>query len=94
MPVSTEIQQKTVLKALMEGPKTTIELRRLNILSPAPRVMELRNMGIGIDTDWARFNDSDGLEHRVGEYHYLGYDEDLTQRGEMLIEAVTGRSIA
>jgi len=94
MPVSTEIQQMMVLRALMEGPKTTVELRRLNILSPAPRVMELRNMGIDIDTDWARFNDSDGLEHRVGEYHYLGYDEDLTQRGEMLIAAVTGRSIA
>jgi len=43
MPVNTEIQQKTVLKALMSGPATTIQLRELNILSPAPRVQEIRD---------------------------------------------------
>lgn len=87
MPVSTEIQQKTVLQALMSGPKTTVELRQLNILSPAPRVQELREMNFDIETDWAYFNDSDGNEHRIGEYHYLGHDE-LTQRGEMILRSL------
>jgi hypothetical protein len=87
MPVSTEIQQKTVLKAIMAGPKTTMELRTLNVLSPAPRVQEIREMGFDIETDWAYFNDSDGAEHRIGEYHYLGYNE-LTLRGEQILASI------
>ena len=88
MPVSTEIQQKTVLKALMNGPKTTMELRKLNVLSPAPRVLELREVGFNIETDWAYFDDSDGVEHRIGEYHYLGYNE-LTLKGEQILASIS-----
>jgi hypothetical protein len=88
MPVNTEIQQKTVLKALMDGPKTTVELRRLNVLSPAPRVLELREGGFYIETEWAYFDDSDGVEHKIGEYHFRGYD-GLTLRGEQLLASIS-----
>ena len=43
-------QCEVVLNALRQGPKSTIELRELNVMSPAVRVMEWRRRGLVIDT--------------------------------------------
>ena len=84
MPAETVIQQKAVLSELRKGPRTTMELRGLNILSPAPRILELRAMGFEIDTEWAYYDDPDGVEHRVAEYHLLP-SSSLNKKGMSLL---------
>lgn len=39
-----------VLTALREGPRSTLDLRALHVMSPAARVMDLRQRGLSIDT--------------------------------------------
>lgn len=44
-------QQRRVLEALRESPKSTFDLRsRYNVMMPAARIKELRDMGYRIDT--------------------------------------------
>lgn len=43
-------QCRVVLMALREGPMSTLDLRALNVMSPAARVMDLRRRGLIIDT--------------------------------------------
>lgn len=93
MPVSTEIQYNTILQALMERPHTTTELRDLNVLSPAPRILELRQMGFDIETTRATFFDSDGDAHTVGLYSYFRSGK-LTDKGEHLLESMEKRKRA
>jgi len=48
---------------------TTLEARqRLNVLHPAARVLELREMGHRIETLWREDHDAGGHSHRVAEY--------------------------
>lgn len=63
-------QRKRLLAALMAmGSVTTIEARRhLDIMSPAPRIMELRKQGKAIATQWVRQATECGRVHRVGLY--------------------------
>ncbi len=84
MPVDTVTQQKTILKVLHKKPHNTLELRELNIFSPNPRILELRQFGFSIDTRWIKIYDDDGEEHRIGEYHYSPKYDDLTDRGKVL----------
>ena len=43
-------QRAVVLSALRQGPKSTIDLRALQVMSPAARVMDLRRQGRHIVT--------------------------------------------
>jgi len=53
---------------------STLEAREeLGIMSPACRVMELRDMGHDIITDWEQQVDVTGTNHRVGVYVYMGF---------------------
>src|SRR5678815_795668 len=66
---STAAQRKRALEALGTGPKSTIELRRRwDILSPAPRIKELRDRGYVIVTDWVQHATDCGQLHRVALY--------------------------
>lgn len=52
---------------------TTIEARRdLDIMMPAARVFELRNMGHNIALVWIHQHTDAGKLHRVGLYTYAG----------------------
>jgi Helix-turn-helix domain len=63
-------QRTRLLEALhLHGNITTIEAREgLDILSPAPRIMELRNAGYFIDTVWSTVETMLGKTHRIGRY--------------------------
>ncbi len=67
---SSESQRNRLLVALKKlGSITTIEARRyLDILSPAPRVMELRKTGVDIETIWVYQPTDSGTVHRIGRY--------------------------
>lgn len=67
---STEAQRARTLEALRGGPKSTIELRRYwDILSPAPRIKELRDkQGCSILTNWVHHPTDCGKIHRVAHY--------------------------
>ena len=55
------------------GSCTTFEARqKLNIVSPAPRIMELREMGCSITTIRVRENDQSGRPHLIGKYVWHG----------------------
>lgn len=82
MPVETTTQQKVILQSLTMRPHNTIELRSFDILSPNPRILELREMGFFIITTWQRIKDKQGEEHRVGRYVYIPSKDELTARGE------------
>lgn len=57
-------QRQRVLAAIRTGPKTTIELReQYGVISPAPRVLELRRMGYVIHTLRVRAVTPDGVTH-------------------------------
>lgn len=63
-------QRTRLLAALRElGSVSTIDARRyLDIMAPAPRVMELRRMGVRIETVWIRQQTDLGKLHKVGLY--------------------------
>lgn len=64
-----EQQRRRLLAALEVGPVSTLEAReRLNVMHPAGRVMELRELGCKIVTAWAWEPDAWGRPHRVGRY--------------------------
>lgn len=66
---STLAQRRRALKALVAGPQSTIELRRRwDILSPAPRIKELRDQGCVILTNWVHHETDYGKLHRVALY--------------------------
>lgn len=54
---------------LANGSATTIELReRCNVMSPAPRVLEMRRLGWPITTVWECAIDAQGNAHRCARY--------------------------
>lgn len=56
--------RQIILRALRMGPKTTIQLREQHgIMSPAPRVLELRERGYAIDTVRVLDATVDGIRH-------------------------------
>ena len=66
---SAAAQRRRTFAALETGPKSTIELRRRwDILSPAPRVLELRARGHTILTNWVEHATDCGKLHRVALY--------------------------
>lgn len=68
--VSAASQRAQILSHLKKyGSATTIEIRNeLHILSPAPRVLELREQGISILTVRENQLTPDGKEHYVARY--------------------------
>ncbi|MBV1959877.1 MAG: helix-turn-helix domain-containing protein [Pseudomonadales bacterium] len=69
---STAMQRTRLSNALDEvGPRglSTIELREdYDIMSPAPRVLELRALGFQIETLWIVDENSQGNVHRCARY--------------------------
>lgn len=67
---SAQNQRERILEALRtHGAITTIEMRKhLDVMSPAPRIMELRRMGKRIATHWVRQATDGGKVHRVALY--------------------------
>jgi hypothetical protein len=45
-----EKQGRIVLNALRQGPKSTLDLRALHVMNCAARVLELRRVGVRIET--------------------------------------------
>ena len=82
MPVETTIQQKVILRSLERRPHNTVEFREMDILSPAPRLLELRDMGMYIITMWEHVTDKQGDTHKVGRYMWQPHKDQLTERGE------------
>lgn len=70
---STEAQRARVLERLQLGPVDTAEMRaELNIMSPAPRIKELRDAGHDIYTERVTLTDDYGRKHeRVARYHLV-----------------------
>ena len=71
---SAHIQRATLIHALRTGAKTTPELRdSWGIMSPAPRVFELRMLGYDIETLFIAAYTSDGVKHHgVAKYVLRG----------------------
>lgn len=64
-----EVQRDRVLAALREGPLSTVEARRwLDVMHPAMRVLELRAIGLNIDTVWSVEPTECGRLHRMARY--------------------------
>lgn len=64
-----ETQRDRVLAALQEGPLSTVEARRwLDVMHPAMRVLELRAIGLRIDTVWSLEPTECGRLHRMARY--------------------------
>ena len=69
---SAAAQRLRALDMLRTGPKSTIQLRRDgDILAPAARVLELKNRGFDIMTQWVRQATDCGKLHRVALYVLL-----------------------
>lgn len=65
----TAAQRKRLIDALQVGPITTIEARKnLDIMMPASRIKELREIGYTIDTLWTQQETEAGQIHRVALY--------------------------
>lgn len=66
---SASAQRARLLEALRQGPLTTIQIRRdLNIMMPAARVKELRDLDYRIITQWVNDHDEMGRAHCVAKY--------------------------
>jgi hypothetical protein len=67
---SSRNQRDRIVEGLkVHGALTTIEMRReLDVMSPAPRILELRRMGKPIKTEWVSQATESGRKHRVGLY--------------------------
>ncbi len=74
---STESQRQAILERLQSfGSMTTLYAREvLGIMSPAPRVQELRENGHHIATHWTYETDVSGANHRQGKYVLLPRQE-------------------
>lgn len=68
----SHIQRARILKALESAGSrgmSTIELReQIDILHPAGRVMELRELGYVIQTVWTTTENAQGHKHRCARY--------------------------
>jgi hypothetical protein len=63
---SASAQRARVIQALRTGAKTTIQLREeWGVMSPAPRVLELRMRGYDIETVPVSAATADGVLHRA-----------------------------
>ena len=67
---STNNQRAKLLDYLQEhGSITTTQAREdLDIMSPAPRIMELRAQGYLITMQWETWVSEFGIKHRIGRY--------------------------
>jgi len=66
---SSAAQRGRLLAALRRESLTTLEARRkLDMMHPAARVMELRHLGFRIDTIWTTDLTTEGKPHRVARY--------------------------
>lgn len=67
---SNAAQRSRLLQYLNQyGSITTLQARQiLAVMSPAPRIKELRESGYSITTNWVIDIDSAGIEHRQGLY--------------------------
>ena len=66
-------QRRRALDLLRGGPKSTLQLRREgDILAPAARILELKERGYDILTQWVRQATDSGKLHRVALYVLLG----------------------
>ncbi|WP_417500576.1 helix-turn-helix domain-containing protein [Marinobacter sp.] len=70
LPLSAAAQRTRILEYLKNHRAlTTLQARHLlNVMHPAARVMELRDRGYKIITNWRKDADSAGRLHRVAEY--------------------------
>jgi len=75
---SVNNQHQTILSALTDSPKSTIDLRHgYGIMQPAPRIKELRDMGYKIDTVRIDEHTPDNINHKgVAKYVLLGISHD------------------
>ncbi len=71
-------QQGMVLDLLQGGPTNTIEFRLHGIMSPAARIMELRDMGHPIEKRKAVRETTPGAVTNVAEY-YLVPTPDMSE---------------
>lgn len=78
---STNAQRVSILHwfSTISPRLTTLDAREiLGIMSPAPRIGELRHdFGHEIITEWERQKDSTGTLHRVGVYIYVGLSKSI-----------------
>jgi hypothetical protein len=67
---SAHNQRLKILDWLFEkGSITTSEARQtLDIMSPAPRILELREAGYQIETIWDSWTSEHGIKHPIGRY--------------------------
>lgn len=67
---SAHNQRLKLLDWLLEkGAITTAQAREyLDIMSPAPRIMELRKVGYLINTVWDSWTSEHGIKHRIARY--------------------------
>jgi len=66
---SIEAQRRRVIAWLSRASLTTLEARQhLDVMHPAARVFELRQMGYDIQTVWVEHLSAAGNFHRVGKY--------------------------
>jgi len=76
---SATAQRARVLEALEQaGSKglSTIQLREdFDIMSPAPRILELREEGHGIATIWTVTENAQGHKHRCARYVLIAIKE-------------------
>jgi len=68
--VSSSAQRVQILSYLKKhGSATTLEIRdKLHILSPAPRILELRGQGVEIETVREYQPTPDGKKHHIARY--------------------------
>ena len=65
-------QRARILKAFKEKPHlSTFTLRKMGIVSPAPRIGELRD-NHEIVTEWTDEADENGVMHHIALYVYYG----------------------
>lgn len=60
---SKATQRRTILKVLRERSASTFDFRQMGIVSPAPRIKELREQGYQIETTRIRSLDHTGQPH-------------------------------
>lgn len=71
-------QHKIIYAALVKKPQSTIELRHIyGIMQPAPRIKELRDMGLKIDTVRVDENTPDNIKHRSVAKYVLTQSQPL-----------------
>lgn len=70
-------QRARILKIFETCPRlSTMEARdTYGIMSPAPRIKELRKQGYKIDTHRITESDANGVPHRMGLYVFMGKQE-------------------